>query len=64
MVITSRAVFDLDRQGKLRLIEIAPGLDLEQDILQQLSFQPVISPSLKKMDSSLFDLAWQHPLCR
>lgn len=62
MVITSRAVFDLDDHGYLRLIEIAPGLNLDHDILAQLPFEPVISPHLKTMVSSLFEMDWRHPL--
>ena len=34
----------------MRLIEIAPGIDLEKDILNQMDFEPVISDNLKEMD--------------
>ena len=36
------------------LTEIAPGVDLEQDILAHMDFRPMISPDLKVMDESLF----------
>lgn len=53
LFITERAVFALEEQG-LVLEEIAPGMDLEKDILQQMQFKPLISESLKVMDSKIF----------
>ncbi|VFT69118.1 putative CoA transferase [Escherichia coli] len=44
--ITERAVFTLKEDG-LHLIEIAPGVDLQKDILDKMDFTPVISPELK-----------------
>lgn len=56
LYITERAVFDLDRESKkLRLIEIAPGIDLQKDILDEMDFEPIISENLKTMDSSIFN---------
>lgn len=51
--ITERAVFTL-RQDGLHLIEIAPGVDLQQDILDKMDFSPIISSDLKLMDERLF----------
>lgn len=51
--ITERAVFHLSPEG-LVLTEIAPGLDLERDIVSQMGFHPLISPDLKTMDARLF----------
>ena len=51
--ITERAVFRLTDQG-LTLTEIAPGADLEQDILGKMEFRPAISPDLKLMNRILF----------
>lgn len=51
--ITERAVFTL-KADSLHLVEIAPGVDLEKDILAQMDFTPVISPDLKLMDTRLF----------
>ncbi|WP_194438345.1 CoA-transferase [Vibrio fluminensis] len=54
MYITERAVFKLQPYG-LELIEIAPGVDLERDVICQMEFVPIISPSLKLMDKKLFN---------
>ncbi|WP_315983304.1 CoA-transferase [Aliamphritea spongicola] len=53
-LVTERAVFEVDEQG-LALIEIAPGIELEKDILQQMEFRPYrIAEPLPLMDASLF----------
>ncbi|WP_028391985.1 acyl CoA:acetate/3-ketoacid CoA transferase [Bacillus cihuensis] len=54
MYITERAVFVLTKAG-LELKEVAPGIDLVKDILNQMDFKPIISPSLKEMDYSIFE---------
>ncbi len=51
--VTERALFKLTDKGLL-LIEIAPGIDLEKDILSHMDFEPMISPNLKEMDAKLF----------
>lgn len=51
--VTERCVFKLTDEG-ICLIEIAPGIDLEKDILAQMEFEPIISKDLKAMDNSLF----------
>jgi propionate CoA-transferase len=51
--ITERCVFRLGEQG-LELIEIAPGIDLERDILAQMDFRPVVSKELQMMDDAIF----------
>jgi len=51
--VTERAVFRLSKEG-LVLEEIAPGVDLQRDILDLMDFKPVISPNLKEMDSRIF----------
>jgi propionate CoA-transferase len=50
---TERALFRLTEAG-LVLEELAPGVELEKDVLQQMDFVPIISKQLKRMDSSLF----------
>jgi propionate CoA-transferase len=51
--VTERAVFELADEGLL-LTEIAPDINLERDILNQMAFRPVISPNLGEMDKALF----------
>ncbi len=53
LYVTERAVFRLAPNG-VELIEIAPGVDLERDVLGRMGFRPLISPNLAKMDSRLF----------
>ena len=53
MYVTERCVFRLVADG-LELIEIAPGIDLEQDILAQMDFRPRISAHLVQMDQRIF----------
>jgi propionate CoA-transferase len=53
LYITERAVFQRGSQG-LELIEIAPGVNLERDVLAKMGFRPVVSPDLKVMDQRLF----------
>ncbi|WP_075983292.1 acyl CoA:acetate/3-ketoacid CoA transferase [Bacillus massilinigeriensis] len=55
--VTERAVFEL-QNGKLTLTEIAPGVDLQTHILDQMDFEPAISPNLKVMDSGMFQETW------
>ena len=52
LYITERAVFELRPEGVV-LREIAPGVDLEKDILGQMDFEPIIE-DLKYMDARLF----------
>ncbi|MDP2371675.1 MAG: acyl CoA:acetate/3-ketoacid CoA transferase, partial [Rhodoferax sp.] len=57
LYITERCVFQLVADGEaqgLELIEVAPGMDLERDILSRMDFAPLISPQLKLMDAALF----------
>jgi propionate CoA-transferase len=50
--VTERCVFQLRPEG-VELIEIAPGIDLEKDILGQMDFQPIVkNPQL--MDERIF----------
>lgn len=52
--ITERCVFRLEKEG-LTLVEIAPGIDLQHDILDNMDYRPIISPDLKEMPKELFN---------
>ncbi|MCZ6533032.1 MAG: acyl CoA:acetate/3-ketoacid CoA transferase [SAR324 cluster bacterium] len=52
LFVTERCVFRL-AEGGLELIEVAPGIDIERDILPGLEFEPIIGePAL--MDERIF----------
>lgn len=51
--ITERAVFELS-EGGLVLTEIAPGVDLQTQVLDQIEFEVAVSPDLKEMDARIF----------
>ena len=51
--VTERCVFELTGDG-LRLVEIAPGIDLERDILAHMEFMPAVLQPLPLMDARLF----------
>ena len=57
MYITERCVFVLKEDG-LHLTEIAPGIDLQTQILDQMEFEPIIDRnadgSITLMDAKLF----------
>jgi propionate CoA-transferase len=60
LYVTERCVFRLAGtvdEPALELIELAPGVDLQRDVLAQMDFQPLISPQLKTMDAALFGAA-------
>lgn len=54
--ITERCVFAL-RNGRLELTEIAPGIDLQKDILDLLGADVPVSKDLKQMDAEIFRLS-------
>lgn len=51
--ITERCVFRLTQAG-LQLTEIAPGVDLQRDILDRMAFQPLIDGEPAPMDARIF----------
>jgi propionate CoA-transferase len=56
LFVTERAVFRLSADG-LELTEIAPGVDLERDVLAHMGFAPIVR-DVRKMDARLFMPVW------
>ncbi len=53
LYVTERAVFRLTREG-LVLTEVAPGIDLQRDVLEQMDFTPIIPQPPAVMDTEIF----------
>jgi len=57
LYVTERAVFEL-RDGHLTLIEVAPGIDVQKDILAHMDFVPKMAAKIKQMPSCIFQPKW------
>jgi len=55
LYVTERCVFKLSREG-LELLEVAPGIDIERDILALMGFKPIVN-SPRAMDTAIFSEA-------
>jgi propionate CoA-transferase len=53
LYVTERCVFDLTAAG-LELREVAPGIDIERDILAQMEFKPIVPEEPEVMDTRIF----------
>ncbi len=53
LYITERAVFRLTEDGPV-LTEIAPGIDLKSQVLDQIDFEVKVADDLKEMDARIF----------
>lgn len=56
LFVTERAVFRLRADG-LELTEVAPGIDIERDILAHMAFRPHM-PNVRLMDADIFKPRW------
>ena len=52
LYVTERCVLALE-DGALRLVEVAPGIDIERDILAQMAFEPLVDDPAT-MDAAIF----------
>ncbi|MCQ2553283.1 MAG: acyl CoA:acetate/3-ketoacid CoA transferase [Clostridia bacterium] len=57
MYITEKAVFEL-RDNVLYLTEIAPGVDLQKDVIDHMGFKPNVAEDLKEMPAEIFQETW------
>lgn len=53
LYVTERCVFRLTAEG-LELVELAPGIDLERDVLGQMAFRPRLAAQIRPMDPRCF----------
>jgi propionate CoA-transferase len=53
LYVTERCVFALRADG-LELVEVAPGIDIERDILARMDFKPLIPRDPALMDARIF----------
>ncbi len=53
LYVTERCVFEL-RDGQVVLTEVAPGIDVEHDVLAHMDFPPAIASPLRAMDARIF----------
>jgi propionate CoA-transferase len=60
LYVTERAVFEL-QDGHLTLIEVAPGIDIEKDILAHMDFIPRMAAKVKSMPAEIFKPRWGNP---
>ncbi len=52
--VTERCVFRLSDKG-MELVEVAPGIDIEKDILKNMEFVPLMDKPPKLMDKRIFE---------
>lgn len=53
LYVTESAVFRLTRAG-VELVEVAPGLSIDADVLSQTGFRPAVASPVKQMSAELF----------
>ncbi len=53
LYVTERCVFELTERG-MELVEVAPGVDVERDIVAHMAFRPLIDGEPRLMDPRIF----------
>ena len=56
LYVTERCVLRLGDDGPV-VVEVAPGVDLQRDVLDQMGFAPAVAPDLREMPAVLFRAA-------
>mmetsp|Transcript_22308 Transcript_22308/g.62641 ORF Transcript_22308/g.62641 Transcript_22308/m.62641 type:complete len:741 (-) Transcript_22308:102-2324(-) len=55
LYVTERCVFELNHRG-IKLVEVAPGIDVGRDIVANMDFAPYVKESdIKEMDQRIFN---------
>ncbi|MEM7134297.1 MAG: CoA-transferase [Chloroflexota bacterium] len=54
LYVTERAVFELKADG-MRVLEVAPGIDLQRDVVQRMGFMPILAETISPMSSECFN---------
>jgi len=54
LYVTERAVFELGDDGVI-LREVAPGVDLQADVLDRMDFAPIVPGEVRPMDPGIFE---------
>jgi len=53
LYVTERCVFELVPEG-LKLAEVAPGIDIQRDIISRMKFKPIVPDQVPLMDPDIF----------
>jgi len=59
LFVTERAVFRIppdSKDGAMELIEVAPGIDIEKDVVAQMEFRPIMKEPIAIMNKIFFEL--------
>ena len=57
LYVTERCVMEL-RDGVMTIVEVAPGIDVDRDIIAHMDFVPAIADDVREMDPALFQEEW------